>query len=159
MTSASWNGWSDWTPITIIADTEVPIGPGAYIIAARKAVPRAIGIDAEGILTIGESERLRGRLLDFIRCASTKGETGHMAGWRYAFFGFDRYYPLRDLYVRWIATSSKETAYEEEGRLLLQYLRRHSELPPLNYKFNWSQFEKHGWDLLEKDAECSDTGY
>jgi hypothetical protein len=75
-----------------------------------------------------------------------------MAGWRFAFFRFERQFPHTGLRVRWRAAATKQEAYAAEGQVLLGYLRRHCELPPLNYKFNWQTFETHGWDILDQDA-------
>jgi len=120
---------------------EVSTDPGAYVIATDKPVSRAIGVDDLGLLDVGESDGLRARLRDFKRCLTKRGDEGHMAGWRFAFFRFERHFPVESLRVRWTATTSKEKAYAMEGRILLEYIKLHGELPPLNYKFNWSEFE------------------
>ena len=73
-----------------------------------------------------------------------------MAGWRFAFFRFEREFPLSDLRVCWLATTTKE-AYAAEGRVLLAYLQKHYELPPLNYKFNRQVFKDAGWGILDGD--------
>jgi len=73
-----------------------------------------------------------------------------MAGWRYAFFHFGRFFPYAKLRVRWRPTKTKDDASELESRMLLAYLKNHYELPPLNYKFNWQIFEKDGGDSFGK---------
>lgn len=120
------------------------------MIATDRPVNRAIDTDEEGFLDIGKSDSLRSRLKSFVRCAANRGKEGHMAGWRYAFFHFDQRFPLASLRVRWTAKQTKSEAYRAEGRLLLAYIRRHAELLPLNYKFNWDAFEELGWDLLDQ---------
>jgi len=65
-----------------------------------------------------------------------------MAGWRFTFFHFERYFRHKTIRVRWTNATNKETAYFKEGKLLYAYLGRHCELPPLNYKFNWSDWER-----------------
>jgi hypothetical protein len=127
----------------------VGTGPGAYVIAADRPINRAIGVDDEGFLDVGESGSLRKRLRDFKRCSRSRGEEGHMAGWRYAFFRFERQFPLLSLRVRWFNSETKAAAYSAEGRILLSYLQRHCELPPLNYKFNWDVFEELGWHIFD----------
>lgn len=102
-----------------------------------RPIHRVVGIDEDGILDIGESGRLRGRLRSFLKCAATRGTAGHMAGWRYAYLRFARHFPLTELEVRWRHFPTKAEAYNEEGRLLAAYVAAHFELPPLNYKFNW----------------------
>lgn len=111
-----------------------------------------------GLLDVGESSYLRQRLRDFVRCATRRGDEGHMAGWRYAFFHFADHYPFPTLRIRWVATATKEDAYRHGGQILLIYLRRHAELPPLNYKFNWTLFEELGWHILDKDISCRPSG-
>ena len=68
------------------------------------------------------------------------------------FFRFERQFPHAELRVKWRATETKQEAYAAEGQVLLGYVRRHCELPPLNYKFNWQMFETHGWDILDEDV-------
>jgi hypothetical protein len=65
-----------------------------------------------------------------------------MAGWRYRFLGLHQQFPAPSLRVRWIRTTSKPAAYRAEARVLVDYVRIHHELPPLNYKFNWALFEE-----------------
>jgi hypothetical protein len=77
-----------------------------------------------------------------------------MAGWRYRFFCLDRVFARANLRVRWIETKTKLAAHAIEGEVLLKYLRRHSELPPLNYKFNWSTFGNKEYACIDDyDAE------
>jgi hypothetical protein len=151
-TGYDWSGWTTWRPLVDVEQFPVPVGPGAYVVATRSSLTRAVGADPEGFLTIGESDNLRTRVRSFLRCARDRSERGHMAGWRYAFFHFAKHFPLQSLSVRWQETKTKDEAYEREGLLMLTYLHRHSELPPLNYKFNWSPFERQGWDLLDRFA-------
>lgn len=152
MHEVDWSQWTDWQPLPGLAWSLVPNSPGAYIIATSQPISRAVSTDPDGYLDVGESDNLANRLWRFRDCASQRGKTGHMAGWRFAFFRLEKQFPLADLRVRWRATSSKEEAYAAEGQVLLSYLRRHCELPPLNYKFNWQVFELHGWDILDEDA-------
>src|SRR5688572_16952707 len=135
-----WKGWRAWKNLSRLDLEAVSSGPGAYVIAADRPVGRAVGVDPHGFLDIGESGSLRQRFRDFLRCSGTKRQYGHMAGWRYCFFCFERHFPRDTLKVRWVETPTKAAAYASEGRLLLTYLRNHCELPPLNYKFNWDTF-------------------
>jgi hypothetical protein len=64
-----------------------------------------------------------------------------MAGWRYRFFHLDQHFPQKDLLVIWIPTATKKAASLEECKLLYAYLEDHCELPPLNYKFNYADWE------------------
>ncbi len=141
MTDYDWAGWTDWTPLSTLDFKTVPTAPGAYVIATDKPICRAIGTDSFGFLDVGETDGLRQRLKDFYRCLTKRGDEGHMAGWRFAFFRFERHLPMSSLRVRWVTAATKKAAYAVEGRLLLHYIKLHCELPPLNYKFNWNEFE------------------
>ncbi|HEU4952404.1 MAG TPA: hypothetical protein VFT46_10655 [Holophagaceae bacterium] len=128
--------WSDWHQLTS-SDLPIENRPGVYVIASDSALNRLVGIDHNGILTIGESNRLKARVKHFIGCAIGKPEFGHSAGWRYRNLNFARQFPLNSLYVRWMYIRKGEDEYELEGLLLQEYVKRHFELPPLNYKFNF----------------------
>jgi hypothetical protein len=151
-----WTGWTEWTSLNELDIHTVPIQPGTYVLSTTRAINRAIGVDQMGILDIGESGRgyatLRSRVTAMRRCLSQRGCTGHMAAWRFAFFRFERHFPHDTLRIRWIPTDSKQTAEQYEGRMMLAYLLRHSELPPLNYKFNWKPFAEIGWKLFDDPA-------
>jgi hypothetical protein len=142
MTEYDWSGWSPWKRLNEIEFAAIPSRPGAYVVAARRPIHRAVGVDTLGIIHVGESDDLRRRVDAFRWCAERKGREGHMAGWRYADLGLDRHFPLSTLQLRWVVTDTKEAAYKVEGRILHVYLRAHMELPPLNYKFNWTCWKK-----------------
>lgn len=152
MATLDWSGWSEWYSLPVqqgFSFVNAPRKPGAYVIAAEHPINRAVGTDEHGILTVGESEDLHRRVLAFATCAISRGGEDHIAGWRYALLRFARHFPFSSLRIRWKTTNSKRDANALEGAMLLAYLSQHLELPPLNYKFNWSQFEKEGWDLFD----------
>lgn len=133
------HNWSKWIPLRTIPDTQLPDSPGAYIIATRSPINRAIGIDKLGSLTIGESCNLRKRINTFLGCASGRIPKGHMAGWRYNQLSLSRAFPLEELWCKWVVAETKEEAYAIEGQELRKYVNKHGELPPLNYKYNWAE--------------------
>lgn len=132
-----WAGWTDWQLLAGLDWKYVPPGPGTYMIATDRPLSRAVGTDQEGLLTIGKSKGLRGRLQTFNRCASTPGKGGHMAGWRFAFYEMSVHFPLDTLYVCWRSAANEDVAAREEGRLLHEYVKQHMESPPLNYSASW----------------------
>jgi len=150
MIEYDWTKWTPWTELLRLDLAGVPNAPGAYVIAAGRSIARAVGTDDEGFLDIGESGKLQDRLWGFRECVTVPKTEWHRAGWRFAFFGFDKHFPVPSLRVRWIGTGTKAEAVRVEGQVMLAYLRRHCELPPLNYQFNWAPFEEDGWDLLER---------
>lgn len=137
----NWEFWSDWVKLDGIDLSKIPDSPGAYVIASRVPIHRVIGIDFDGFLNVGESENLRRRIYSFIRCAINPHSSGHMAGVRFAFLGFSDSFLFSSLWVRWVLSQNKQGAYSTEGELLKHYVRIHKELPPLNYKYNWSKHE------------------
>ncbi|KGU87193.1 hypothetical protein [Pseudomonas mediterranea] len=141
MKMSSWKGWEpEWLKLTDHFKN-APAAPGAYLICADRPINRAVGVDENGILTIGESVNLRRRLSAFVRCAKDRDVAGHMAGWRFSSSSFETIFPLETLWVSWYPTVDKSAAYAKEGEMLALYLAQHFELPPLNYKFNWPKLE------------------
>ena len=158
MLEFDWSGWTKWTALSTLDFSSVPKTSGAYVIAAGRPVNRAVGTDPDGFLDVGEvgeSISLRGRLKGFSECIKNRHMEGHAAGWRFAFYYFDRHFPLSTLRARWLATKSKDEALMAEGFLLLAYLRQHCELPPLNNRENWKVFKELGWHIL--DESTADT--
>ncbi len=137
----SWGSWTEWELLCEANFNIIPNSPGAYMIAAKKTIFRAYGKDVEGILDVGESKNLKDRIKSFIACAKGDRNSGHMAGWRFREYEFDKRFPLKSLYLSWHPAATKKEAYQLEEQILLEYLKQHSELPPLNYKFNWGTTE------------------
>jgi len=144
-----WTGWTKWAPLVDLDLATVPNTPGAYVIATDRPISRAVGVDQEGFLTVGESGKLSDRLWGFRECVTKPGAKWHSAGWRFAYFKFQRHFPVASLRVRWAALDTKAAAYSAEGTLLLAYLREHGELPPLNYKFNWQALEGSPCSIID----------
>lgn len=142
--------WTDWQNLSSLDVKEVSQGPGAYVLASRQPIQRFVGVDELGVIDIGETGGLRKRFRDFNRCAQIRGETGHMAGWRYAFLRLDAITPFENLQVRWLECESKDEAKLVESRMLMYYLAEHREQPPLNYSSNWAVCEAEDWDYLDK---------
>lgn len=80
----STENWSKWHQLDESVAELMGTGPGAYEIAAKDSITRAVGIDSDGILDIGESENLTRRVKAFVSCAQKRDVTGHAAGCRYA---------------------------------------------------------------------------
>ena len=132
----SWEGWSGWATFGNL--NGVPETPGAYIIGTKQSIARLSGQDKNGILSIGETDNLLKRLQMFLACADGNRHRGHTAGWRYRELNLHKLFPITSLHFRWKSALSKEEAYSLEGELLKEYASQHLELPPLNYKYNWS---------------------
>lgn len=140
-----WSGWDPWQPLTDSTVGALPSRPGAYVVrvlsedgTTPQPMRRCCGDDPLGILDIGESKDVRKRLTNLLTCMHDENRSGHMAGWRYAFLGMHKLFPTRRLEVRVKGAPSKKAAHGLEGDMLAVYVRRHFELPPLNYKMNWS---------------------
>ena len=73
MPQFDWTNWTEWENLTELDLRSLPTGPGAYVLSTGTPIRRVIGKDDLGILDIGESGRLRGRLRSFLRCARRRG--------------------------------------------------------------------------------------
>lgn len=138
--------WCDWMPFSTSTFDAIRAQPGAYVLGLpdhRGPLGRLLGQDPHGLLDVGEAESLRDRLAALRRCATTRGQCGHMAGWRLGSMGLLARLDLRpeDLRLSVCYAGSKVEAYAIEGAILRDYYDLFGELPPLNYKFNWSTWE------------------
>lgn len=138
MKRPDWNGWSEWHKL-LDAIPLIENRRGVYMIAADKSLTRLHGEDEEGILDIGESNRVQARVKHFISCANGTCQLGHAAGWRYRHLNYSSLFPLHSLYVSWKYAEGEEDEYQMEGALLREYVQQHFELPPLNYKYNYEK--------------------
>lgn len=144
-----FRGWRRLTPEIL---GQVPMAPGVYLLAwpkpqaapAPRPIGRLLAKDPHGILDIGEAGRLQTRLTQLCACCAQRGVEGHMAGWRLGTLRLLRRLGVNaeDLLVDWYEVVDKDEAYEWEGWLLRNYFHIFGELPPLNYKFNWSAFSE-----------------
>lgn len=132
-----WPGWTDWVQLGELDWSQVSPGPGTYMIAADRAIPRAVGTDEEGILDIGQSATLRRRLRTFWQCATGVQAGGHMAGWRFCYYEMGTHFPTGSLYVCWRSAETAAEAQKVEGWLIEEYVKQHLESPPLNYSASW----------------------
>ncbi len=139
--------WNDWQPFSAKTIKGIVDQAGAYVLglpAKRTPLGRLLGRDVHGILDVGEATHLRKRLDTLHKCASAKGATGHMAGWRLGSMALlgELGVKVDSLRISVCYSTSKEEAYRVEGAILRNYFRLFGELPPLNYKFNWSSWEE-----------------
>lgn len=150
----AWHAWSflperdEWTDYVKFSPDNIakaPTLPGTYVLGlpGGRPIGRLLGTDRIGVLDVGESKDLRKRLSDLYRCASTAGQTGHMAGWRLGSLGLLSRLGVEidKLRIFWRETETEDQAYRLEGRILRTYYELFGELPPLNYQFNWSTYE------------------
>lgn len=150
-----WEGWSSWYPIEKRYLTHFPSSPGVYALCVRAedntrrvGIHRCHGVDPDGLLDFGQTVNLRNRLSALFRCLADANQSGHMAGWRYAYLGMKRVFPLERLAVSYLCTKTQEEAKARESSLLLDYAERHYELPPLNFRWEWGRDD----DLFTSDG-------
>jgi len=136
---SAWTDWHAFSPSTLAL---VSATPGAYVLGLPAGVPlgRLLRADPHRLLDVGEASNLNKRLNTLWRCATTQGTPGHMAGWRLGSMQLLARLGCRadELRVSWCMAGTKSEAYSHEGALLRTYFDLFGELPPLNYKFNWS---------------------
>lgn len=141
--------WTEWTPFSAVSWKAIPTGPGTYMIGAHRALHRAVGIDEQGILDIGQSKFLRRRLRTFWQCANAESAIGHMAGWRFQKYKMARHFPLGKLHVCWRHFGTAAEAIVEEARLIEAYVHQHMESPPLNYAASWRHLNETEDELID----------
>lgn len=131
-------GWSGPVPLKS-SDVRARIRDqcGVYRIRAftpsgePEQIPRCNGVDAEGILHIGESQNLQTRVLFFLQAAAG-GKAAHSAGCEFCESGFGRRFPINCLRWDFVSTGSKAEAVELELRLQRRYRRIFLDKPPLD---------------------------
>lgn len=141
--------WTHWAPLSEDTLRTVPSQAGAYVVGLppsrleKEGLGRLLATDPHGLLDVGESSQLQKRLRLLRACASTDGTRGHMAGWRLGSGGLlaKLAVPVEELRVSWCTADDRSESYRLEGDVLRRYYDLFGELPPLNYKFNWSVFE------------------
>lgn len=141
-TFPSGEKWTSWEPLNDRTLQSLPDGPGAYVLGLPEGLPlgRLLASDPHRLLDVGEAQNLRKRIESLRRCAKKPGQSGHMAGWRLGGMGLLARLncEAEALRLSWCPARSKHEAYAHEGSLLNMYFDLFGELPPLNYKFNWS---------------------
>jgi len=128
--------------------------PGTYVLlweyqGTPKRIQRLLGIDPEGILYIGKTEK---RIVDRVsslqrailnNCSNTQAlpnPTGHKALSK-KFFRIRKGVNSRELFVRIYVL--EKSPLEDESRRLEEYASKYGELPPLNS--NYGQYSH--WNL------------
>src|SRR5438876_5221810 len=87
MPKHNWSKWMRLQELRKCNFDKVPEEPGVYQIASvkQKMIRRLRGKDNGGLLYVGESGSLRGRIRKFCDCVEDKKKKKetHVAGWRY----------------------------------------------------------------------------
>jgi hypothetical protein len=119
-------------------ENHIAVGPGVYRLRAwdsstneSRPIQRAGGTDAEGVLDIGESKNLWGRLTT-MRRAMRNGNASHSAGLKFHGWGFADVFPLDGLMIDFVLLPTKDHAVAAEAVAIADYLWRFKDLPPLN---------------------------
>ena len=132
---SSWHG-----PFALTRDgikENVKESPGVYRIPAFDAhgrpvsICRANGVDAHGILHIGQSVGLRGRILAFL-LAAQGGSAAHHAGNEFFQWEFGQRFPVEHFRFDYILARSSEYAKKLERELHEAYRLRYLDRPPLD---------------------------
>lgn len=133
------NQWSQWYPITSKEDPASKVGNGVYRVRATtspgvpKEIPRACGVDRDGIMYIGKAdgnkrlEKQVGALLD----RQGRGGTHLFVKKTFVRYKLDRICPRTSLEVQWYEYA---TPRQEEQRLIDEYKEAFGDLPPGNLR-------------------------
>ena len=128
--------WSCWYPIACFTTSNDPNleKRGVYRIRVRgKGIPRAAGVDCQGIIYIGKAPKkaLKDRITEFRKSAQDGAQT-HVAGIRYHDKPcYQGCFPLDHLEVSWVAAGGPAAL---EHALLCEYECLFCDLPPLNHQ-------------------------
>lgn len=133
--------WSPWFTFERTAIRSIGrMRPGAYQIRCLGRHKRPVVIerawrkDLTGLVYIGRSKKsVRSRIRSFYHQAKGSNRKGHIAAKHYLRFKFARIFPLKRLQFRY-ALMSAHKAEQAEKRLILAYLRKHFDAPPLNFQ-------------------------
>jgi len=113
--------WSQWYSLYRLAEQKweiIPESPGVYVIrwgveGKSKAIPRAGGVDEEGIIYIGRSKNLRRRIKQFWTNVVGK-YAPHIVGITYREYKFHRVFKPNELEVSWAVVHSAEALKDIE---------------------------------------------
>jgi len=129
-----WEG-----PVLLTGDKWPGVRPKAGVYRIRifdpagrpMAIPRALGTDPDGVLDIGESGDLYGRLYAFWGRAQGKAYS-HSAAAEYESWELTRHWPLDRLHFDFFHVDDKKAAEQAELKMLDAYRARFYDRPPLN---------------------------
>jgi len=126
--------WSEWCSLETLDFSAVPLSEGVYqvrwaIHGKPKIIHRANGDDKLGILYIGEGSNLQKRIKNLWR--GIYYGHGHTAGWTYDWHGLKEKFKPEHLEVRWAESPLCDA---EEEKLLIEYVEKYFDKPPLNMR-------------------------
>ena len=133
--------WGKWYSFKYLEEKDfkcVPPKSGVYQIRCAingKPIPinRVKDTDKEGILYIGGTKSLRGRIRAFWRGIHKKsGSFNHTAARTYVTYNYSEKFPMCCLEVRWAEIDDPRDALSVEKKLLDEYIEKYLDKPPLN---------------------------
>ncbi len=131
--------WSEW--FAFPDPRAIPRASGTYEVrwapaGVPKPIPRFNGADTSGLMYIGKTYNLHGRIQHFKRCVTADPQAKNVKNFHsgvvsFVVFRFARLVNPQDLEFRFCQLPKAETRVCEE-RLLNQYIMRFLDKPPLN---------------------------
>jgi hypothetical protein len=137
VTELNWSQWSSFNnEVEIIPQTSGTYQIRWSINGRPKAIPRFNEIDETGLMYIGKTENLNGRIRRFYRCVSIDPEGRnvrifHSGAVTFVVFRFNQRVRPEDLQFRYTELPTNESR-NLEARLLTEYIMRYLDKPPLN---------------------------
>jgi len=130
--------WSlDYPVFNNTSHLEIRNKPGVYRIRAYEEsgkplhIQRLGGVDSLGILHIGKSKNLKGRI-NFFRQSSEGKHDSHHAGYEFYIWVFKKIIPLDKLRFDYIETPTEQEALRIERLLHIEYREQFFDRPPLD---------------------------
>jgi hypothetical protein len=148
--------WTDWTNMYEALEHGEPAAYRVRLLKDSKPFPmnRVLGVDAQGLLSIGKTKNMEGRRAQFI--SGVLNGYGHSEGnllrLLVLYSGLKEQVPPRpEVECQFLPCKSEDGAIEMEARLLKDYLCRFGELPPLNSAIP-NRYDETTWQLIEEAA-------
>ena len=126
------SSWSDWH--SVAGGYSVPTESGVYCVRAsqdgKHALPiqRALGVDREGIVYVGESRNLLDRIgrLWWITDDNAQDHQHHSLIESWLYYDLDRLIPRTQLQIRWKPCLNHKA---QESKLINDYKRAFGDIP------------------------------
>ena len=132
--------WTEWVPIMKFDHQKSPKKPGVYEIRYASngtaiPLPRVFGTDNRGLLYVGNTHRrtLRKRLKELKEDVAENRHVRHTVRKTFWDYRFCDAFPREKLELRYAPCKDAE---DEETKILLEYLMKFKDKPPMNFTFS-----------------------
>lgn len=135
-TSSTTIDWTDWQPLSTATRYNRYAVYRIRIVRGQKpiGIARLLACDANGLLSIGQTEKMEDRRTQFQRAISSlQGHSeGAMLSLLKQYASFDKVFDKTDLQISFARLRRKSQACLFEELLIKAYVTKYGEVPPLN---------------------------